>query len=92
LGCAKSILVGACRIPALSRGSSTKLIAGGDYVGRAVRTRDNVKPVYVSVGHRLSLDEAVNITLATGNGYRLPAPTRLADKLVARARQFPSTA
>lgn len=92
LGCAKSILVGACRFPALSRGSSTKLIAGGDYVGRAVRTRDNVKPVYVSVGHRLSLDEAVNITLATGNGYRLPAPTRLADKLVARARQFPSTA
>lgn len=84
LGCAKSVLVGTYRTPALSRGSSTRLIAGGDCVGRAVRTRDNVKPVYVSVGHRLSLETAVEITLATGNGYRLPAPTRLADKLVAR--------
>lgn len=86
LGCAKSVLIGTCRTPALSRGSSTRLIAGGDCVGRVVRTRDNVKPVYVSVGHRMSLATAVEITLATGNGYRLPAPTHLADKLVAHEK------
>ena len=52
----------------------------------AVRTRENVKPVYVSIGHRLSLETAVEIVLACSVRYRLPEPTRLADKLVARAR------
>jgi len=58
----------------------------GECVGIAVRTRDDVKPIYVSIGHRLSLAAAVNISLACCGGYRLPEPTRLADKLVARQR------
>ena len=45
-----------------------------------------MKPVYVSIGHRLSLDLAAKITLACGAGYRLPEPTRLADKLVAQEK------
>lgn len=85
LGCAKSLLVGTCRPPGLSRGASTRITHNGECVGRALRTRDNVKPIYVSVGHRLSLEETVAIALASGNGFRLPEPTRLADKLVARA-------
>jgi deoxyribonuclease V len=86
LGCAKSVLVGTCKTPGSTRGSVTSLEHDGECVGMAVRTRDRVKPVYVSAGHRLSLEASVEITLACSAGYRLPEPTRLADKLVARER------
>jgi len=86
LGCAKTILVGNCEMPQRSRGSTSPLMHNGECVGIAVRTRDDVKPIYVSIGHRLSLAAAVNISLACCGGYRLPEPTRLADKLVARQR------
>ncbi len=86
LGCAKSLLVGRCATPGVARGSTTPLDDGGETVGMAVRTRDGVKPVYISIGHRLSLRSAVEIALACGAGYRLPEPTRLADKLVAREK------
>lgn len=86
LGCAKSLLVGTHREPGLKKGSLAPLDHDGECVGMAVRTRDTVKPVYVSVGHRLSLDAAVDITLACCTRYRIPEPTRLADQLVARER------
>ena len=86
LGCAKSLLVGTCDQPDPERGSTTPLEHNGERVGMAVRTRDRVKPVYVSIGHRLSLDTAVEIVLTCATGYRLPEPTRLADKLVGRER------
>lgn len=86
LGCAKTILVGKCDLPQRSRDSVSLLVDNNENVGMAVRTRDNVKPVYVSIGHRLSLDAAVKITLACCDGFRLPEPTRLADKLVRRER------
>ncbi len=86
LGCAKTILLGECEPPRRTRGSTSPLMHNGECIGMAVRSRDDVKPVYVSVGHRLSLDAAVEITLACGDGFRLPEPTRLADKLVARER------
>jgi len=86
LGCAKSLLIGTCDMPAAMKGSTSPLVHQGQRVGMAVRTRDGVKPVYVSVGHRLSLAAAVAITLACSVRFRLPEPTRLADQLVARAR------
>lgn len=86
LGCAKSLLVGTCKTPGESRGSTEPLMYKGERIGMAVRTRDNVRPVYVSVGHLLSLAAAVVITLTAGAGFRLPEPTRLADKLVAREK------
>ena len=86
LGCAKTILVGNCAAPQQSKGSTSPLMHNGECVGLAVRTRDDVKPVYISVGHLLSLDAALKITLACCTAYRLPEPTRLADKLVARER------
>ena len=86
LGCAKTILLGECEPPSRTRGSTSPLMHDSECIGMAVRTRDDVKPVYVSIGHRLSLDAAVAITLACGDGFRLPEPTRLADKLVARKR------
>ncbi len=89
LGCAKSLLVGTCLPPGPARGSTARLTHKGECVAMAVRTRDRVKPVYVSVGHRLSLDAAVEITLACTTRYRLPEPTRLADQRVRRERTLP---
>ncbi|MFQ5590561.1 MAG: endonuclease V [Phycisphaerae bacterium] len=87
LGCAKSVLVGTCDDPLSSRGSTSPLVHRGERIGMSLRTRANVKPVYVSVGHRLSLSAAVGITLACSVGYRLPEPVRLADQLVARRKR-----
>lgn len=86
VGCAKSLLVGSYDMPPTSAGSMTLLTHHGQPIGRVVRTRDLVKPIFVSVGHRISLDVACRVTMAACRGFRLPEPTRLADKLVARAR------
>ena len=86
LGCAKSLLVGACDTPGMLRGSTSPIEHEGECIGMALRTRDDVKPVYVSVGHRLSLRAAVEITLTACAGFRIPEPTRLADRLVARRK------
>ncbi|KUM78086.1 endonuclease V [Streptomyces curacoi] len=71
--------------PDAPRGSCTPLTAGDEVVGRALRTRDSVKPVFVSVGHRVSLDNACAHTLALTPAYRLPETTRRADSLCRRA-------
>ncbi|MET8569306.1 endonuclease V [Streptomyces sp. NPDC004783] len=71
--------------PAAPRGSTSPLLDGEEVVGRALRTRDAVKPVFVSVGHRVSLDNACAHTLALTPAYRLPETTRRADGLCRRA-------
>ncbi|MHB9757553.1 endonuclease V [Streptomyces sp. BYX5S] len=63
------------------RGSAAPLLDGAEEVGRALRTQDGVKPVYVSVGHRISLDTACAQTLALTPRYRVPETTRRADRL-----------
>ncbi|MET7677360.1 endonuclease V [Streptomyces seoulensis] len=76
--------------PALApeRGSTAPLLAeDAEEVGAALRTRSEVKPVYVSVGHRVSLETAVAHTLALTPKYRLPETTRRADSLCRRALQ-----
>lgn len=80
-GVAKTPFVGAADSPALGRGSYTDLVDAGEVVGRAVRTQDAVKPVYVSVGHRIDLDTAYRHVLALTPRYRLPETTRRADRL-----------
>lgn len=87
IGCAKSLLVGEYEEPGLERGAMSRLMHKEECVGMAVRTRDRVKPIYVSVGHKLSIDAAVDMSLNACNGYRVPEPTRLADKLVAMAKK-----
>ncbi|MFD8537559.1 endonuclease V [Streptomyces rubrogriseus] len=67
--------------PDTPRGSTSPLLAGAEEVGRAVRTRDGVKPVFVSVGHRVGLGNACAHTLALTPAYRLPETTRRADAL-----------
>ncbi|MFI6349056.1 endonuclease V [Streptomyces sp. NPDC050560] len=71
--------------PATARGSRSPLLDGAEPVGSALRTRDGVKPVFVSVGHRTDLDTACAHTLALAPRYRLPHSTRLADALCRRA-------
>ncbi|MFE7836706.1 endonuclease V [Streptomyces sp. NPDC057474] len=71
--------------PGTPRGSTSPLLAGTEEVGRALRTRDGVKPVFVSVGHRVSLSGACAHTLALTPAYRLPETTRRADSLCRRA-------
>ena len=81
-GCAKSRLFGKHVEPASVRGSTTVLAHAGIRIGTIVRTRDGVKPIYSSPGHRMSFDQAARLTLACAVGYRLPEPTRLADRWV----------
>ncbi|MGW1748832.1 endonuclease V [Streptomyces sp. NPDC002092] len=73
--------------PDAPRGSTSPLLADTEEVGRALRTRDGVKPVFVSVGHRVNLDNACAHTLALTPKYRLPETTRRADALCRRALQ-----
>jgi deoxyribonuclease V len=86
IGCAKSILVGTHGPLGEERGASAPLVDRGEVVGMAVRTRARVKPVYVSVGHRMDLPTAVALVLRMTAGYREPETTRRAHQLVTRLR------
>lgn len=65
--------------PGRERGAWAPLVDGGEVLGRAVRTRAGVKPVFVSVGHRIGLERATGLTLRLTAGFRLPETTRQAD-------------
>jgi deoxyribonuclease V len=84
VGCAKSILIGEHPLLPAERGHGSLLSDNGEVIGMAVRTRDHISPVYVSVGHRADLDSAVKLVLACGRGMRLPEPLRLAHRLTTR--------
>ena len=81
IGAAKSRLIGAHDEPAAERGSQAALLDGEEVIGAVLRTRANTRPMYVSVGHRISLDTAVALTLHCAPRYRIPEPTRQAHKL-----------
>jgi len=88
LGCAKGRLIGEWNERDLPsrRGRWTALRDDGETIGAVLRTRRAVKPVFVSVGHRIDLPSAVEVVLRASGRYRLPEPTRLADQLVARSK------
>jgi deoxyribonuclease V len=89
IGCAKSILVGAHAPLGRPRGWCSDLLFEGRTVGAAVRTRDGVQPVYVSPGHRIDLESAIDLVLATSTRFRLPEPVRLAHaETTARMRRL----
>ncbi|MFQ6046106.1 MAG: deoxyribonuclease V [Gemmatimonadales bacterium] len=89
IGCAKSRLVGTHEPVGAGRGSRAAVRDGEKVVGSVLRTRDGVRPVYVSVGHRIDLRTAERIVLRCAVRYRLPEPTRLADKLVGEVKRAP---
>lgn len=83
IGCAKSLLIGTHDHLPEEAGSWRELVdpTDGERSGAAVRTRDGVKPIYVSAGHRVSLPTAIKLTLQVASGFRVPRPTRDADRL-----------
>ena len=87
IGCAKSRLIGSYQEPGQEKGARVPLLIGQEQVGSVVRTRERVKPVFVSIGHKIDLPAAEQIVLACATRYRLPEPTRLADQLVAAAKR-----
>lgn len=78
VGCAKSRLCGEYDEPGNEAGSYAELWDNGEVIGVVLRTKTGVKPVYVSIGHKIDLASAVHWTRALCRGYRLPEPTRLA--------------
>ena len=87
IGCAKSLLFGTYKEPKQARGSVSDLCDDeGRVIGAVVRTKDGVQPVFVSIGHKIDLAQAIELTLACGKGYRVPEPTRQADLLAERAK------
>jgi len=87
VGCAKSRLCGDHAEPGEQRGERTPLLLGGDEVGAVLRTRDQVKPMYISPGHRIDVAAAVELVLRCTGRYRMPEPTRLAHHLTNRLRR-----
>jgi deoxyribonuclease V len=85
IGCAKTRLSGRYEEPHAEKGSYSYLKDGGETIGAVVRTRSKVKPLFVSIGHRINLHDSINIVLQCCPRYRLPETTRRADKL-ARGR------
>jgi len=81
IGVAKTRLTGRHVEPPDVKGAWTPLIDGAEIIGAVVRTRAGVKPVYVSIGHRVSLETAIELTLACVTRYRLPETTRHAHHL-----------
>jgi deoxyribonuclease V len=78
IGCAKSRLCGHHDTPGLEPGSHAELVDGGEVIGAALRTKAGTNPVYVSIGHKIDLESAINWVMRCCRGYRLPEPTRLA--------------
>jgi deoxyribonuclease V len=87
IGCAKSLLVGHHGAVPDERGAHVPLIQRGEEIGAVLRTRVGVKPVFISVGHRVSLDTALQIVLSCLTKYRLPEPIRAADGLASHGKE-----
>ncbi|MFC1911634.1 deoxyribonuclease V [Chloroflexota bacterium] len=78
IGCAKSRLCGRHEEPGNEPGNYAELVDNGEVIGVALRTKASVKPVYVSIGHKVDLEAAIHWVLTCCRGYRLPEPARLA--------------
>lgn len=81
IGCAKSLLVGKYEPVGEEVGNWSPLVDREEVIGAVLRTRVRVKPMFISPGHKISLASSLKYALSCGRGYRLPEPTRQADKL-----------
>jgi len=87
VGCAKSRLVGDSEVPGTGKGDFSYLKYRGRTVGVVLRTRDNVRPLFVSPGNKIDLKGAMNIVLKCTGRYRIPEPIRCADRLAGEIRR-----
>jgi deoxyribonuclease V len=86
IGCAKSLLTGHHSPVPDVRGAHVPLLYRGEQIGAVLRTRVGVKPLYISVGHRISLPSALDLVMACTTKYRLPETTRAADGLASHGK------
>ncbi len=89
LGVAKKVLAGRHDDPGPTPGDRTPLMHRGEQIGWALRSKARCNPLIVSPGHRISMDTAVAWVVRTLRGYRLPEPTRLADRIASRRGELP---
>jgi len=87
IGVAKSRLMGTFGEPALKAGATAPLMDGNEQIGVVLRTQKGIRPVFVSIGHRVNLASAVELVLACCTRYRIPEPTRQADIEVAKLKR-----
>jgi len=80
VGCAKSKLIGTFREPGDKKGNREYLYDGEEIIGVVLRTRDNVKPLFISVGQNISINSAMEFVLKSCTRYRIPEPLRLAHQ------------
>jgi deoxyribonuclease V len=85
IGCGKTRLIGEAEELGKKRGDYAPLIKNGEVIGNVLRTQDSVKPIYVSIGHRISLPTACNWILKLSLCYRIPETTRQAHQIVRKA-------
>ncbi len=88
IGCAKKKLIGKYILPENERGSISDLIYKNATVGKVLRTKRNVKPVFVSIGNLVNLNEAAEFILNCTRKYRLPEPARLAHLTVSQYKSI----
>ena len=81
IGCAKSRLIGSYAEPGPNKGSVSPLTDHGETIGMVLRSKTGTRPLFISIGHMIDLATAVLLVNQCLRGYRLPEPTRLADKL-----------
>ncbi len=81
VGCGKSLLAGKCGPVGEKRGSWSPILDDDQRIGAALRTREGAKPVFISVGHKCSLEAAIELVLRTAVRYRIPEPIRWAHRL-----------
>ncbi len=86
VGCAKTRLIGAFEEPGAKKGQLSPLVHDGKQIGAVLRTKDRVKPLFVSQGHRVTLEHAVEVVLRCTRRYRIPEPVRRAHILVNQMR------
>ena len=78
VGCGKSLLIGVHKPLGEERGSAEVLVHQGEVIGKVLRTRTGVKPVYISPGHLIDLDSSIELIMRCTPKYRLPEPIRMA--------------
>ncbi len=88
IGCAKSRLIGEFNEPDMRKGDWTDLYYKGIKVGVVLRTRDNVKPVFVSPGHLIDINSSIEIVMRCVAGFRIPEPLRRADQISKKLKQI----
>ncbi|MBU0985551.1 MAG: endonuclease V [candidate division Zixibacteria bacterium] len=88
IGCARRLLFGKHRQVGVNRGSSQPVVHRGEQIGLAYRSKDEVKPIFVSPGHRCDLTYATNVVVSGLRGYRLPEPLRVAHLLANKHKRI----